>query len=59
LTAPAGASPLRSAGVVTYRNVTGLWREGQDRMSSEIFILAFVFLAVFFGSIAVALGWLG
>ena len=58
-TAPAGALPLRRvAGVVAF---LVMWRDatGQDQVSSEIFILAFVFLAAFFGSIAVALGWLG
>jgi hypothetical protein len=63
-TAPAGALQTlrRVAGVVAYRNVFGHVERthmGQDQMSSEIFILAFVFLAAFFGSIAVALGWLG
>jgi len=46
------------AGVVAFGHVE-ITHMGQDQMSSEIFILAFVFLAAFFGSIAVALGWLG
>ena len=32
---------------------------GQDQVSSEILHSSVCFLAAFFGSIAVALGWLG